>query len=503
MKLPILTLAATCLAASAVVFADAERTCPAGTPLLERWPAIPAGGLVFDLARGIGSFNSGLDTRPAPGFPNNAVIGFNCQLTSTELPIQQSISDAAGIWNNATMPGTAAVPSTFAINPVVTRAGTYPSWLAWTLDPFGTSLLGTSVNRNQITFWEHQTVMNAYGGGLAVALVSLVPGTGDIRDVDIAFNAHSTGAGGLPLFRFMEDNRALAATSGTMGWLEMTPTTTDPIEAYVDILGVLVHEFGHGAGLAHSLVDGPMNTSATETPTMFAQPQLTPYNSAFALPLQGCSNNPTVQANGAATMVGGLLGLPARTLAADDVASIAVGYPGPGQALLGTIAGRVVNGSGAAVRGAHVLAINTATPEVHRIGTFSDGAGDYNLSSLPAGSYYVYVESVDVAGYFANTGLPEFVDPSAGCGALTTFEPEFLDLADSALESSASVASTFVVAAGAITNVPNTVIAPVAGPTLRGTACRVVGANTICTPSSTRGAVHSNLGATSPTMNLT
>lgn len=493
--------AATCVAAAAIALADAERTCPGGIGLLERWPTIPVGGLQFDLARGIGSLTAP-DTRPAPGLPNNAAVAFQCGISSTlGLPIEQSFANAATTWNTATMPGSTAPATSFAIAPAMTRIGTYPDWLTWSSNPFGTSLiLGGTPNRNQITFWEHPNVMALFGGALAVALVDLVPGTGNIRDADIAFNAHSTGVGGRPLYRFIELNQALNVNVATMGLGEPPVTTVDPIEAYVDILGVLVHELGHGGGLAHSLVDGPTSVNSSTTPTMFAQPLLTLFNAPFVLPLSGCTNHTTVQATGANTAVRGMLGEPARSLEVDDIASISVAYPGPGQAQLGSITGRVVNGAGAGVRGAHVVAIHTTSPEATRLGTFSDGAGNYVLGSLPPGSYFVFCEAPDVNGYFAGTQVPEWVDPTAGCGTVPTFEPEFLDLSDSANEFSTQSAATFVVNAGSATAVPNVVTSPVAGLGMNVAACRQVGANTVCGPTSMRGALHNDLAAVSPSI---
>jgi hypothetical protein len=60
------------------------------------------------------------------------------------------------------------------------------------------------------------------------------------------------------------------------------------------------------------------------------------------------------------------------------------------QETTGTIAGNVTDTSGAAVVGATVNATNTLTNTVRS--TVTDGAGQYTLPSLPAGTYALAVE---------------------------------------------------------------------------------------------------------------
>lgn len=505
--LPVLAVGAALTAA-----ADVERTCPGapGVGVIELWPAasIPANGLRFDLARGIGGAVTPTDTRPANGLPNSAAVAVQCSITnSTDLPIQQSFARAAAAWSNATMPGGTQPATSFAIDPVMTRATGYPDYMTWNQMPIQSSpFLASGPSIQLVTFWEHPNVWNLFGStALGIAAVDLVPGTGIIRDADIAMNAMSSGVGGRPLFRFVEDNAALGTTITTLGFNESPSATLglDPIVGYVDIEGVLAHELGHAAGLAHSLIDGPTSQTASSTPTMFAIAQVQPYTGNIAFPLQGCTGHVTTQANGAATQFGGIVGVPARTLESDDVASISVAYPGPGQASLGSITGQVVDASGAAVRGAHVVAVNQANPEGIRVGTFSDSSGAYTIGSLPAGQYLVLVEAPDINGYFAGTGLPEFIDPAFNCGGPPVFEMEMLDLADSASEALQMEASLYAVSAGQATSVNNCVVEAVAGPRLVTRACfdNALGTQ-VCGPDSTRGSVHNNLASPGAVVDL-
>jgi len=478
---------------AALAGADVERTCVGGVGLIERWTNIPAAGIQLDLARGIGSSGPLLDTRPAPGLPNNHAVAAQCGIAFNGLPIQQSIADGAATWNSATIPGTTAPATAFRINPTVTRIGTYPDWMTYSMNPFGVSLIRPD-GRNQVTFWEPQAVMNSFGGlTLAVAVVRLAPGTGIITECDIAYNGTGVDALGNVLFRFVEDNLGLGTTIVTGA----TGVPVEPVVGYADLRGVMVHELGHLAGLAHSLIDGPLSSAGSETPTMFAVGQVTPYSGPVAYPLAGCTNHVTVAPNAAATQWGGILGLPARSLAQDDIAAISVAYPGPGQAQLGAILGRVRNAAGQNVRGAHVVAINAAAPELGRIGTFSDEQGNFRVGSLAPGNYWLMVERPDVNGYFAGTGLPEYVDPMF-CGTPAVFETEFLDGLESANEATPLAALAISVSAGANTAVTDFLVEPVQGVRLTASSC----ANGVCTPASTRGTVHNDLGGVAPSLSL-
>ena len=496
-KLGLGSLAASTLAVglASASFADVERTCINGAGVIEGWAAIPALGIQFDLARGIGS-NTTNDTRPAPGLFNNAWVGAQCNIPYNGLPIQQSIADAANVWSAATVPGTGAVASSFRINPTATRIQTYPDWMTWMWNPIGSSpLLSGTAGRNLVTFWEHPAVMGLFGGTtLGVALVSLQPGTGNIIDADLAFNAYGVGAGGAPLYRYLEDNNGLGGTITTWGYGEEFNGATpglDPIIGYVDTFGVMVHEFGHVAGLAHSLIDGPTSQTDSRTPTMFAIAQVQPYTSNVIFPLAGCSMHTTVQANGSATQFGGIVGRPARTLEADDVSAVSVAYPGPGQNALSAISGQVVDANGAGVRAAHVVAVSIANPDVHRVGTFSDRFGNYTIGSLRPGPYFLMVEGADIGGYFAGTQLPEFIDPMFACGGPPVLETEYLDGNESSNEATPLAWQGIITTAGATTNVAPLRVEPVAGLAFGAASC--VGA--ACSAVSLRGIVHNDIGS--------
>jgi hypothetical protein len=188
---------------------------------------------------------------------------------------------------------------------------------------------------------------------------------------DSAVNS-SSGSDGINVVSFADtpDNRsdvgdAIAVTltffirsTGdiTSGDIIFSPTktfsTNGETDAY-DIQGVATHEIGHFLGLDHSGI-------------------------------------------GSATMFpfGKLGDLSARTLDPDDRAGISTLYPSSSfNSTTGRISGRITSG-GAAVFGAHVVAIDTSTGIV-TAGAVSLGDGSYLIAGLPPASYRVVAEPLD------------------------------------------------------------------------------------------------------------
>src|SRR4051794_26471543 len=71
--------------------------------------------------------------------------------------------------------------------------------------------------------------------------------------------------------------------------------------------------------------------------------------------------------------------------------------PLSGQTVLGTITGRVLDASGAAIANADVVATNTATNLTYR--TKTNQAGNYVLQQLPVGSYELTIEATGFRRY--------------------------------------------------------------------------------------------------------
>jgi hypothetical protein len=118
-----------------------------------------------------------------------------------------------------------------------------------------------------------------------------------------------------------------------------------------DIQSILTHEIGHFLGLDHSGM-----VSSTMSP--------------FGAPTQ----------------------VDQRTLQYDDVAGVSEIYPA-GTSTVGRISGTVLQNGTQPVKGAHVVAVDSAGTAV--VSTLSVSDGSYILRFLPPGSYRVYAEPLD------------------------------------------------------------------------------------------------------------
>jgi hypothetical protein len=387
----------------------------------------------------------------APGFPD-----LTCPNTGIgdKRPGLQSFVRAQATWNNAALPSGALVSRFELIMdpslavPAIPAGGGFAS----RMNNWGAN----NDTLNLVTFWENASTFSGVGGTSALALsqVALATGTRDIVECDIAFQALSTNAQGRSIWSYVETNT-------TMGGVEVATDATfqtsflTPINGYVDIEGVLVHEFGHFAGLAHSLVDSSAIPGASLFPTMFDRAQADNYN----VTLQSfVSTNPCVavssQSNGANPPFLVRLGASARTLELDDLTAIAEAYPrNPGDPFYqqsGTLVGTVSNGSGTTFPSVSVVAYDPSAPDVHRAGTITYAGGFYTIVGLPPGQYNVYIESIDSGlgtnSYFPVFGsLPEF---ATSCGPLSVVPTEFWSTNDGAVEFSNMVANSVQVVAG-------------------------------------------------------
>jgi hypothetical protein len=332
--------------------------------------------------------------------------------------------------------------------------------------PSGSGPVGDGINL--VTCWQPPLWWGPLGGGqaLGVAQVELNGAPGEITECDIALNVRSYDLNNQqrPVWSFVESNAAMQAEVATHRWdIASGLPYVDPLLGYADLEGVMVHEFGHFAGLAHSLVDSRQRDGNSMFPTMFPVAQTQNYASTLTfIGLGGCTDFVLQPSNAAATVFGGRLGASARTLEIDDISAIGVVYGTPElNAYTGRIQGTCyLNGLTMPLPGAHLVAYRTDLVDQVRVGTLAYANGQYTLNGLPPGEYYVYAEPVDQPGFLApNTGqyffgadVPEFVLPG---NCLSTnvirFQTEFYDATESFFETSPAVASKVVVVAGQAT----------------------------------------------------
>lgn len=489
--------------------ADVERPCIGAGHGVEQWGVVPANGIQLWLA-GYGTVVSDM---PAPGFPSTNAFLNSCGGAPEDSPILQSLNNAAEAWNNASVPGTGQTAHTFMIrgtNPF--RNMNYPPQGPTQTAGYPVSTMLAGGAEDVITFWEPEGTFVAAGSlTLAISFVQ-ANGSGVINGCDIAFNVTSSvGSTGQPLYRFIEENVTLGTTIVTKSFDEYyygaTPATDEPSLAWVDIEGVLVHEFGHLAGLGHSLIESSTNMGGSLTPTMYPVAQATTFTGPVTMTLQGCTGNTQTTVNAAGTPVGGLLGLTARDLTPDDVSAIAAAYPPASAPGVGSIVGTVRDASLASVRGAHVVAISATDPNGNRVGSFSLDTSAFEIGSLAPGDYYVMVEWPDANRFFNGVQMPEIADPTLGScnfvGFPSAFRTEFWNGAGESGAEALPLEATLVTvpAGGASTTSVDFIVEPVGGLRMLAAACTGNGA--ICSTASERGAVHGDLAAANASVRLT
>jgi hypothetical protein len=136
------------------------------------------------------------------------------------------------------------------------------------------------------------------------------------------------------------------------------------------------------------IVLNPSYSFATDgTATAYDLENMVSYSLAWAVGLDG---SPIASASAFNTNYPGQIYK--RSLGPDDIAGLRALYGGAG-ADLGAIAGRVLTLEEEPVFGAHVVALNAAG--IVQVGALTDWTGSFSLTSLPPGSYRVYVEPLD------------------------------------------------------------------------------------------------------------
>jgi len=420
-----------------------EHYCNGTTELIERWPS--PSNIPWSVHSGAAG------TMFCPGYVPALCGGFSSP-NMADWPLLQSLIGAANAWRNANAPGVpnastfslASTPNLFAVSNWTQLSQTHMQGLA---GPDGMNL---------VTCWEPAGTFTFLGGPtvLAVTDVGLNFGTGDILETDIAFNVQSVNGSGLPYWSFVETNVLFGVTQASLSGAG----GTTPVLGFADVQGVATHEFGHFAGLGHSVIESSANATSSRFPCMFPFAQTLPYSATVALPNSSCSaaTYPTVAVSGT------ILGTSARTLRRDDVSAIGDGYPTASYlANLGTISGTISNW-GSPVQGASVVAIAKRSPDVIRTATLSYANGNYAITGLIPGDYYVYVEPVDQnpapffspdnGYYFSQLVVPNYVYlGSSGCATPLPFDTEFYDSGETSVETSNLNATLITVTAGAAT----------------------------------------------------
>ncbi|HKQ97137.1 MAG TPA: hypothetical protein VJV75_04610 [Candidatus Polarisedimenticolia bacterium] len=268
--------------------------------------------------------------------------------------------------------------------------------------------LGTAGNR--LVFAETDN-SNHIGNAIAVAFYSFAS-DGHILDCDIVMNER--------LYTF--------STS--------TPANPNMIlgSSTYDIGEIATHEIGHCLGMAHSPVAGRFSATTGLQVSGFT-------SSDFAL-------QATLYPYGSRTIQG-------RSLADDDIAGVSFIYPNSTLTTTkATISGRVLDGASfTSIKGAHVVAVSTAAPDVPILGAVSGlqaggPGGEFTLVGLAPGSYYLRLEPlVGTSNPFTegNTPFTDFV---------TSFPWEYWDgVSESGFDSQTARTAITVVAAQTVSNV--------------------------------------------------
>ena len=241
--------------------------------------------------------------------------------------------------------------------------------------------LGTAGNR--LIFAATDT-NNRIGSAIAVAFFSF-GSDGHISDCDIVMNER--------LYTFS------------------TATPANPNQVLgsgtYDIGEIATHEMGHCLGLDHSPIAGRFSASTGLQVSGFSSADFT-YQA-------------TMYPYGSRTIQG-------RSLSDDDIAGASFIYPNSTLASTrGTISGRVLDGGTfAPVKGAHVVAVTTAAPDIPVVGVVSDvqaggPGGEFNIVGLAPGNYYLRLEPL------VGTSNPFTVGNTHFSSFQTNFPPEYYD----------------------------------------------------------------------------
>lgn len=188
------------------------------------------------------------------------------------------------------------------------------------------------------------------------------------------------------------------------GHAVMNGTMAGTMFSEAEFKSTFVHEFGHFIGLDHTQVNAQLAANGNAADDVYL-PTMYPTSSDDDTQL--------------------------ATLNPDDIVSVSRLYPdGSFASTSGTISGSVTRSDLSPVRGAVVVAINVADSLMGQYSTVTDylqqGTGDYAISGLPPGTYWVKIEPVRTA-FTGGSSVGPYADDLAGLSFINPVTTEYFN----------------------------------------------------------------------------
>jgi hypothetical protein len=188
------------------------------------------------------------------------------------------------------------------------------------------------------------------------------------------------------------------------GHAVMNGTMAGTVFTEAEFTSTFVHEFGHFIGLDHTQVNATLAGNGNAADDVYL-PTMYPTSSDDDTQL--------------------------ATLNPDDIVSVSRLYPDASFAsTTGTISGSVTRSDLSPVRGAVVVAINIADSLMGQYSTVTDylqqGTGNYAISGLPPGTYWVKIEPVRTS-FTGGSSVGPYADDLSGLSFITPVSPEYFN----------------------------------------------------------------------------